>query len=165
MPRIEIDRQLVQQLPETWSSTIPDDYLDVMGHMNVMWYTHLFSMSFVGLLKVLGLASAFDIDHDGGSFALESHIRYLSEVRAGHTIHIHSRMISRSEKRFHAMHFMTNDDKQDVSATYEIVSTYVSLSRRRTAPLPDNVAEAMDRLVAEGDALGWDAPLSGIMSA
>lgn len=165
MPRLILDPDSVKQLPETYTTVIPDDYLDVMGHMNVMWYTHLFSMSFVGLLKVLGLSNAFDTSHDGGSFALESHIRYLSEVRAGQTIRIYSRMIGRSEKRFHAMHFMTNDDKQDVSATFEIVSSYVSLSRRRTAPLPQNVAEAMDRLIDQGSELTWDAPVSGIMSA
>ena len=165
MPRITLDSQLMKQLPQTYTTTIPDDYLDVMGHMNVMWYTHLFSMSFVGVLKVLGLSDAFDTSHDGGSFALESHIRYLSEVRAGHTIRIYTRMLGRTEKRFHAMHFMTNDDKQDVSATFEIVSSYVSLSRRRTAPLPQNVAEAMDRMVDSGNDLSWDAPVSGIMSA
>ena len=32
-------------LPITHRAVIPDDYLDEMGHMNVMWYTHLFSLA------------------------------------------------------------------------------------------------------------------------
>ena len=155
----------VQQLPETFSRTIPEDYLDSMGHMNVMWYTHLFSMGFVGLMKLFGVTDVFDGRHDSGSFALESHIRYLSEVRVGQTIRIHSRMIGRSDKRFHVLHFMTNDDKQDVSATLEIVSSFVSLSQRRTAPVPPQLADPMDRLVAESQAMKWAAPVCGIMSA
>lgn len=165
MPGLRIERALVQQLPETYSQTIPEDYLDVMGHMNVMWYTHLFSMGFVGLMKRVGVTRTFDDAHDSGTFALESHIRYLSEVRVGQTVRIHTRMLGRSEKRFHLLHFMTNDDKQDVSATFEIVSSFVSLSKRRTAPMPPNIAAAFDRLLAESDALTWEAPVCGIMSA
>ena len=165
MPRIILDPADVQQLPATYSQTIPKDYLDSMGHMNVMWYTHLFSMGFVGLMKRLQLVDIFELDEDAGSFALETHIRYLSEVRVGHSVNIHGRMISRSEKRFHVLYFMTNDDKQDVSATYETVGTYVSLEQRRSAPLPTKVIVEMDRLIAESDAMSWEAPVSGIMSA
>ena len=160
-----IDLKNVQQLPETYSRTIPEDYLDVMGHMNVMWYTHLFSMGLVGLMKLVGATETFDAQHDSGTFALESHIRYLSEVRVGQTIRIHTRMIGRSEKRFHILHFMTNDEKRDVSATFEIVGSFVNLSQRRTAPIPSNMAGPIDRLVAESNALTWEPPVCGMMSA
>ena len=165
MPRLTVDLADLRQLPETHAQTIPEDYLDAMGHMNVMWYTHLFSLGFAGLIRIMGAIELFSPDSDGGSFMLESHIRYLSEVRAGQTIRIRSRLIGRSEKRFHALHFMTNDDKQDVSATFETVSSYVSLSQRRTAPLPSRLAASMDQLVAESQALSWDAPVCGIMSS
>lgn len=160
-----IDLANVQQLPETYSQTIPKDYLDVMNHMNVMWYTHLFSMGLVGLMKLVGAGETFDDQHDSGTFALESHIRYLSEVRVGQTIRIHTRMIGRSEKRFHILHFMTNDHKQDVSATFEIVGSFVNLSQRRTASIPPKMAGPIDRMVAESNALTWEAPVCGTMSA
>ena len=35
----------------------PGAYLDEMGHMNVMWYTHLFSMGAWGLFQMVGLDS------------------------------------------------------------------------------------------------------------
>ncbi|MCH2203546.1 MAG: thioesterase family protein [Fuerstiella sp.] len=165
MTRIKIDPATVSQLPETYRRTIPKDYLDSMGHMNVMWYTHLFSMSFMGLMELMGMTDALDGRHDGGTFALESHIRYLSEVHAGHTVRIHSRIIGRSEKRFHVLHFMINEEKQDVSATQEIVSSYVSLSQRRTAPIPPEMAKPMDKLLAQSSQLTWEAPVCGIISA
>ncbi len=165
MPRIHLDVDHVRQLPSVYSTTIPSDYLDAMGHMNVMWYTHLFSMGFVGLMKHLGLMELFDGSRDSGSFALENHVRYLSEVRAGHTIHIHPRAIARSEKRFHVLYLMTNEDRQDVSATYEMLSTYVNLKTRRTDRIPDTLAAPLDRLIEEHRQLSWDAPLCGVMTA
>ena len=42
MPRVNLNLDDVRQLPVTHRQTIPEEYLDVMGHMNVMWYTHLF---------------------------------------------------------------------------------------------------------------------------
>ena len=36
-------------LPITLQTVIPEDYIDVMGHMNVMWYTHLFGKATGGL--------------------------------------------------------------------------------------------------------------------
>ena len=39
-------------LPITHATVIPEDYLDMMGHMNVMWYTHLFGCATVGLFKL-----------------------------------------------------------------------------------------------------------------
>ena len=165
MSRITIDVADVRQLPKTCSMTIPEDYLDSMGHMNVMWYTHLFSTGLSGLMENLGATEAFDGSTNSGTFALESHVRYLSEVHAGHTIHIHSRMLGRSEKRFHIMHFMINGDRQDVSATFETVISFVNLVRRRTAPLPPHITVPMDRMVAESHALTWDAPVCGVMSA
>ena len=165
MSRMKIELADVKQLPETHTQVIPEDFLDAMGHMNVMWYTHLFSMGFMGLMRKMNVMELFDTEHDGGSFALESHVRYLSEVRVGQRIRIHTRLVGRTEKRFHALHFMTNDDKQDVSATFEIVSSYVSLSQRRTVPLPPELSEPMDHLVATSNALTWDAPVCGIMSS
>lgn len=41
----------LRQLPLTHQATIPEDYLDSMGHMNVMWYTHLFAHAMLGIFK------------------------------------------------------------------------------------------------------------------
>ena len=164
MPRIHLDYAGVQQLPQTFEQTIPPDYLDMMGHMNVMWYTHLFSMGMSGLMMRVGLTEEFLQARDGGTFALESHIRYLSEVRAGQMILVHSRLLGRSEKRYHVMHFMTNKNKLDISATLEMTSSYVDLRKRRTAPLPEIVTDQLDDLLAEHTQLAWEVPTCGVMT-
>ena len=134
-----------------------------MGHMNVMWYTHLFSVGMGGLFQILGLNWEHVEEHQGGTFALESHTRYLSEVRVGQAVEIRSRLLGRSEKRFHVLHFMTNHEKQDVSATFEAVSAHVDMRSRRMAALPMDVTQRLDTLIAEHASLEWKAPTCGIM--
>lgn len=163
MPRIHLDIANVRQLPITHSALIPVDYLDDMGHMNVMWYTHLFSVAMGGMFQLIGLTLEHIEQHQGGSFALECHIRYLSEVRAGQAIRVHTRMLKRSAKRYHVLHTMVNEHKQDVSATFEAVGAYIDMRTRRMAPFPAQIATRLDDLIAQHQQLTWPPPVCGIM--
>lgn len=163
MPKIHLDIELVRLLPRTHSATIPGDYLDDMGHMNVMWYTHLFSMAMGGMFQLIGLTQEHVQQRHGGSFALESHIRYLSEVRVGHSIQVHTRLLGRTSKRYHLLHVMINDQKRDVAATFEAVGAYIDMRTRRMAEFPPDITQPLDRFIAEHQQLAWPAPVCGIM--
>ena len=165
MPRIDLDVDAVRQLPETNRKTIPESYLDAMGHMNVMWYTHLFSDAMGGVFKMVGLDWEKYAETHVGTFALEAHIRYLAEVRAGQTVTVHSRLVGRSERRFYFMHFMVNEDRSNVAATFENIGTFVDLRLRRSAAIPTDISDNLNKLFAEHDALPWQAPVCGVMQA
>ena len=75
-------------LPITHRATIPDAYLDEMGHMNVMWYTHLFSQGAWSLFQTVGLTRDYFQANHAGSFALAQHFRYIKEVRIGQHVTI-----------------------------------------------------------------------------
>ncbi|MCS6866154.1 MAG: thioesterase family protein [Gemmataceae bacterium] len=152
-------------LPLTHRAVVPAAYLDDMGHMNVMWYTHLFSGGTGGLYELIGLTRAYWAAHQAGSFALEQHLRYLKEVRVGQQVTIRSRVLGRSAKRIHLMHFMTLDDAARIAATCETVATHVDLTIRRSSPWPEAIAAAIDRLLAEHARLPWVAPVCGAMKA
>ena len=42
-------------LPVTYRAAIPDGFIDEFGHVNVMWYTHLFTEGAGGLFRLVGL--------------------------------------------------------------------------------------------------------------
>jgi acyl-CoA thioesterase FadM len=153
----------LQELPITGKALIPESYLDEMGHMNVMWYTHLFSNATGGFFDLFGMTDAYFTANQAGSFALEHHVRYLAEVRAGQRVTVRSRALARSAKRMHFMHFLVIDDGERLSATGEFVGTHVDLRIRRSSPMPPAIAEAFDRLASEHAKLGWAAPVCGIM--
>ena len=83
-----IDVNELNVLPITHRAAIPESYLDEMGHMNVMWYTHLFSLASGGLFELVGLNRAYFEANQAGCFALATHVRYLAEVRVGQPVRI-----------------------------------------------------------------------------
>jgi len=153
----------VSELPITLQATVPEEYLDDMGHMNVMWYIHLFSRAAGEFFRLFGLTDDYFTAHQAGTFALEMHVRYLAEVRLGQRVVVRSRALGRSAKRFHFMHFMVHADSGVLAATEEAVGTHVDLRTRRTSPMPPEVAAALDRLIAEHRRLPWEAPVCGVM--
>jgi acyl-CoA thioester hydrolase len=150
-------------LPITHEATIPESYLDMMGHMNVMWYTHLFGCATVGLFKLVGMDRDYFQSNQMGSFALAQHFSYRKEVRVGERVVLRSRMLGRSEKKFHVMHFMVKQEGQVLAATGEFLGAHIDMRVRRTAPFLPQVAAPIDRMVAEHAALDWEAPVSGAM--
>jgi acyl-CoA thioester hydrolase len=150
-------------LPVTYQAKIPPDFRDEMGHMNVMWYTHLFSCAFEKFADEFGFNEAYFRAHNAGSFALETHVRYLSEVHVGWNITIRSRCLGRSQKRIHFMHFMTIDESGKLAAIQEHVGAHIDMTQRRMAPMPQEILERFDALVAKQNQLGWHAPVCGVM--
>jgi acyl-CoA thioester hydrolase len=137
------------QLPIMHRATIPESYLDDMGHMNVMWYTYLFGQATGGLFDLIGLTDEYFATNQAGSFALEQRFRYLAEVRVGQSVTIRSRLLGHSTKLLHAIHVMTKDEGQVVAATGEFVGAHMDMRVRRTSPFPPQILESLDRLVAE----------------
>jgi len=158
---VRVSLQDVGQLPLTHHATIPEDYLDSMGHMNVMWYTHLFAHAMGGIFKRIGMDRDYFVNNQAGSFALKQYVNYLIEVRFGEQISIHTRMLGRSLKRIHLMHFMIKDGDGGLASTSEVLLTHIDMRVRRSSPFSAEVSENIDRLLAEHTALTWSAPLAG----
>jgi len=153
----------LSSLPVTHRAVIPEDFIDGFGHVNVMWYTHLFTEGAGGLFRLVGLTREHFTANRAASFALAQHFRYLKEVRLGQHVTLHSRVLGRSAKRWHMIHFMTIDEPDMLAATAEVVSTYLDMTVRRSAVMPAVITDAIDRLLTEHASLGWDAPVCGAM--
>ena len=153
----------LSSLPVTHRAVIPDAFIDEFDHMNVMWYTHLFTEAAGGLFRLVGLNREHFTANRTGSFALAQHFRYLKEVRLGQHVTLRSRALGRSAKRWHTIHFMTIEELDMPAATSEMVSTYVDMTVRRSAPMPATITDAIDRLLTEHASLDWDAPVCGTM--
>jgi acyl-CoA thioester hydrolase len=153
----------LESLPLTLRQPIPDDYRDVMGHMNVMWYTRLFSTAFGNFAAGFGFDEEYMRRHGMGSFALETHTRYLAEVHVGQHVTIRTRALGRSAKRIHFMHFMTIDETGALACIQEHIGAHIDLRIRRMAPFPPVIADRFDQILAEQSTLGWEAPVCGAM--
>jgi acyl-CoA thioester hydrolase len=149
-------------LPITHEATIPESYLDRMGHMNVMWYTHLFGRATGGLFQFVGMDEAYFRTQQAGSFALAQFFSYRREVRAGDRVTLRTRLLERSERQFHVIHFMTKGEGgQTLAATGEFLAAHIDMNTRRMSPFSPHIAEKIDRLIAEHALLDWQPMLSG----
>jgi acyl-CoA thioester hydrolase len=155
----------LSNLPITNQKTIPEDYIDLMGHMNVMWYTHLFDIASFNFFELFGFGHEYYTETGNGGFALEQHTRYLAEVRLGESVTVHTRALNRTVKRFHFMHFLVKDESGELAATTELVGTHVDMSIRRTSPLPEKIAADFDEILAAHAQFKWEAPICGAMGA
>ncbi|MGD9287147.1 MAG: thioesterase family protein [Desulfobacterales bacterium] len=152
---------LIEALTEYHRKTIPSEYQDIMGHMNIRWYFDLFATTGRIFFAAHGLDEGYFKSGDFGVFTLKQFIQYFAEVRVGQTVAIHTRLIGRSEKRFYFMNFMINETTNQLAATFEALITHADLRIRRSAPMPVQIAENFDATLARDEALDWAAPICG----
>ncbi|MEX2144405.1 MAG: thioesterase family protein [Anaerolineales bacterium] len=148
-------------LPLTLEATVEAKHLDQLDHMNVMWYMHFFDAATWNWYESFDFGKDYHAHSGFGSFALESHIRYIAELRVGEQVKLHTRMLGRNAKLFHYIHFMQRARDGELSATCELLGVHVDMATRRSAPMPERIGAHFDKLLAAHSQLEWEAPLSG----
>jgi acyl-CoA thioester hydrolase len=155
----------VEALPLLIRTAIPPQYEDENGHMNMRWFLALFDEAGYPMVSAWGLTPAFHQAHQTGGYDLEHHIHYLREVAVGDTVAIYLRVVGRSAKRVHYLMFMVNETRGALASIFECVNAFADLTLRKTAPYPPEIAAAIDAQLAQHEALGWPAPVCGVMGA
>ena len=151
--------------PVCLRTTVPEAYRDSNGHMNVRWYVALFDDAGDTLHDWMGLTAQHHAAHGTGTFDLEYHVNFISEVLPGEDIAIYIRLVGYSEKRLHYVMFLVNATRGRLSATLECINAFADLRVRRTAPWPPEVAAKLAAAVAADHQLDWAPPLCGAMRA
>ncbi|MBX3084759.1 MAG: thioesterase family protein [Anaerolineae bacterium] len=162
-PSIPLEK--ITALPRLFHATIPINYLDENGHMNMRWYLHLFDDAGYPFVASMGLTPDYHQQHNTGGFDLEHHIHYLREVLTGDQIAIYGRLVGASAKRIHYLMFMVNETRGTLASIFECVNSFGDMNTRRTATYPMDIATQIAALLAQHTALDWEPPVCGVMSA
>ena len=120
-------------LPSYHRETIPEDYMDRMGHMNVRYYMAVFDKATWCMFVDYGLDEEYFRTTENGVFALKQFIQYLAEVRPEETVAVYSRILGLTDKRMHLMHFMANQDTNGLAA---IIESLITHANQRFVKLP-----------------------------
>ena len=155
----------VLDLPALLTRSVPPEWEDLNGHVNIQHYMELYCDAGWPMLEVIGVDDDYFKERHNGFFDLEHHLFYLAEIHVEDEVSVHSRMLGVSSKRFHGMMFVVNQSRQQLASTMEYVTSSADLTSRRTVPLPDDVARVLGDLVREHARLDWLAPACGVMSA
>ncbi len=162
-PMPSIDQ--VRELPTLIELTIPPEWQDLNGHVNVQHYLDIYDQAGWPLMHWLGIdESRFKVDKTG-FFDLEHHLWYLAEMHVGDVVTAHTRFYGFSTKRFHGALFIVNKTRGSLASVLEFVTTGANLETRRSAALPDDVARKAAGLIEEHSRLTWPSPRCGSISA
>jgi len=116
---------------------------DHMGHMNVMYYANKFDEACWQLLSMLGLNPARFAEEGTGMAAVEQHIQYRRELRAGQAVTIQSAVLEVKEKSIHMLHKLIDDASGEVAATTVVVGVHIDAMLRKAISIPQDVQDAV----------------------
>jgi len=116
-------------------------HCDHMGHMNVMWYAGKFDEACWQLLAILGLHPSRFAQDGTGMAAVEQHIQYKRELRAGDAVTIQSALLEVKEKAIHMIHKMVHAASGEIAATTVIVGVHIDATIRKAVRLPEDVRQ------------------------
>ena len=125
--------------------TVQPAWIDYNGHMNVGYYHVAFDLAAEEFFQALGFTPEFRQRSGGTTFALESHLNFLREVKQGDALRFEARVLDFDAKRVHFYQEMFHAAAGYRAASCESLSAFVSQATRRTAPMP---AALLERLAA-----------------
>jgi len=129
------------------------EWIDYNGHMNVGYYHVAFDAAADAFFDFLGLDAAFRERHGATTFALESHLNFLREVKEGDPLRFEARLLDHDAKRIHFYQEMFHAGEGYLAASCESLSAYVSQAARRTAPMPEALLARLAQVKAAHAAL------------
>ena len=131
--------------PPTYRAEVRPEWLDYNGHLNEAYYLLVFSHATDLLLDLIGMGDADRRRERVSVFTLETHLRYLREVRGGETVEVEVRVLDLDAKRAHLFCAMRRAGEVETAATAEMLWLHVDTLTRRGAPFR---AEVWARLEA-----------------
>lgn len=136
--------------------TVPAEFGDVNGHMNVRHYLALYDDAEWEYFERLDLGVAHARAERRGLFALEQHLVYAREVGIGDDVSVHTRLLGRTAKVLHLVSYLVDHTRREVAGSIEVLDAYADLDARRLTPFTDGPAlRALDERLAADLALDW----------
>jgi acyl-CoA thioester hydrolase len=141
------------------------EWIDYNGHMNVGYYHVAFDIAAEVFFQFLGFTPEFRRRHDGTTFALESHLNFLREVKEGDALRFEARLLDFDAKRIHFYQEMFHAADGFLAASCESLSAHVSEAMRRTAPMPSALLERLAQIKAAHAGLPRPWQIGHVISA
>lgn len=125
---------------------IPADWTDYNGHTNDSRYMQLSSEAMDEFFRSVGFNAGY-LASGRSFYTVESHVRYLSESRAGDEIVVTAQVVQLDEKRVHLHSVMARPDGTPV-ATAEHLYLHVDTALKKACPLGAELLQALAPIAA-----------------
>ena len=129
-----------------FSTSIQPDWIDDNGHMNVAFYHLVFDLAARPFFNWLGFTEENRKAHNISTFALETHLSYLSEVKVDAGVRVESRLLDTNGKRFHFYQEMYKTESNTLAASHESLGTVVDMQQRKSTTMPEVISKRLEEI-------------------
>lgn len=128
------------ELPVTGARQVPQSWTDYNGHMNEARYLEAASLATDRFMEMIGADAAY-IKTGKSYFTVESHVRYLDEVKEGEHLSITTQVLNGTGKKMHLFHRLFTPES-DLVATAETLLLHMDTNAHCTSlPSPEVAAK------------------------
>jgi acyl-CoA thioester hydrolase len=125
----------------TYRGAVYPWHCDHVGHMNVMWYVGKFDEATWNLFHRVGITPAYLRDNGRGMAAVDQHIEYKRELKAGDVVTVRTEVLEMEGKKIRFRHEMVNNDTGEVAAATTLVAVHLDTAARKACAFPAEVME------------------------
>jgi len=118
---------------------LQSDWLDAYGHLNEAYYLVPFSNATWKIQDHFGIGTEYFDKTGCALYTLETHLRYVGEVRAPATLSIETAILGVDAKRLHVGHTMWSGTRE--CATVECMLLHYDTRAEGSAAFPEDIAK------------------------
>ena len=123
------------------SEPMQDQWCDAYGHLNEAYYLLPFTNTTWIMQDHFGIGTAYFDDTGCAIYTVETHLRYLNDVRMPSTMDIETLMLGSDAKKIWFAHQMLVDGK--ICATAEFMTLHYNTREGRTMEMPAAARQAL----------------------
>ena len=126
---------------------IKKEWTDYNNHMNMAYYVLIFDRLWEIILTKFKMGEQSAKIDQKSTMVVETHTTYNNEVKEGDEVEVNLTFFDHDKKRLHFKMEMIEKSTKTLSATLEMLSLYIDLSKRKVAEFEDEKVKIMDDFI------------------
>jgi len=126
---------------------IKKEWTDYNNHMNMAYYVLVFDQLWEIVLAKFKMGEQSAKTSQMSTMVVETHTTYNNEVKESDEVEINLTFFDHDKKRIHFKMEMIEKSSKKLSATLEMLSLYIDLSKRKVSEFEEEKVKLMDEFI------------------
>ena len=126
---------------------IKKEWTDYNNHMNMAYYVLVFDQIWEIIIEKFKMGEQSAKTTKMSTMVVETHTTYNNEVKEGDEVEINLTFFDHDKKRLHFKMEMIEKSSKKLSATLEMLSLYIDLSKRKVSEFEEEKVKLMDEFI------------------
>ena len=126
---------------------IKKEWTDYNNHMNMAYYVLVFDQLWEIVLAKFKMGEQSAKTTQKSTMVVETHTTYNNEVKEGNEVEVNLTFFDHDKKRMHFKMEMIEKSSKKLSATLEMLSLYIDLSKRKVSQFEEEKVKLMDKFI------------------